>query len=102
MQLLLHARNGIVPSKLDTRHSGLCEVTEMRGVLLSPGKFDTQRIFIANHNSFRRSTIARNGIIQVAAARAAPLLQILHSAPPLTAQAFQQLTLHAVSTVLVP
>ena len=71
VRVLLHARNRNMPSKLDTQYFGLCEVTEIRGALLTLRELDTQRIFNANHDSVRRSTIARAAAPPVPAVRAA-------------------------------
>ena len=59
MRILLNARSRNVLSKLDTQYSSLCEIVEVRGALLTLSELDTQRIFRANHDSVRRSTIAR-------------------------------------------
>ena len=52
--VILHARNRNLPSKLNMKYSGLCEVTEVRNALLILRELDTQRIFTANHGSVRR------------------------------------------------
>ena len=48
-----------VPSKLNPKFSGLCEVLEVRGPVLKLRELDTQRVFTANHDSIRRSTLQR-------------------------------------------
>ena len=82
VRVLQHARNRNAPSKLDIEYSGLCEVLEVRGVLLTLREFDTRRVFTANHEAVRRSTIPRAAAAQVHAARAAPLPPILRVAHP--------------------
>ena len=72
---LQHARNCNAPSKLDTKYSGLCKVLEVRGALLALLELYTRRVFIANHDAVRRSTMSRAATPQVPAARAASYLQ---------------------------
>lgn len=68
---MLHVRFRNVLSKIDAQYSGLCKVVEVRGTLLTLRELDTQRIFTANHDSVRRSTIARPAMPPLPAARAA-------------------------------
>ena len=67
MRILLNARSRNVLSKLDTQYSSLFEIVEVRGALLTLSELDTQRIFTANHDSVRRSTIARPAVAPVPA-----------------------------------
>ena len=50
-----------VPSKLNAKYSGLCEVLEVRGPVLTLRELDTQRVFTVNHDSVRRSTLSLAG-----------------------------------------
>ena len=59
VRVLLNARNCNVLSKLNMQYLGLYEVTEVRGPLLTLRELDKQRIFTANYDSARSSTIAR-------------------------------------------
>ena len=59
VRVVQHARNPNVPSKLDAQYSGLCEVLEGRGALLTLREHATQRVFTANHDAVRRSTMDR-------------------------------------------
>ena len=74
VRVLQHARNRNAPSKIDTQYSGLCEVLEVRGALLTLRELDTRRVFTANHDAVRRSTMPRAAAPQVPAARATPFL----------------------------
>ena len=103
VRVLQHARNRNVPSKLDTQYSGLCEVLEVSGPLLTLRELDTRRVFTANHDAVRRSTMWGAAAPQVPAARAAPLPPVLRAAhpplplvPPPQAQARLQPTQRAV------
>ena len=84
VRVILHARSRNVPSKLDAQYSGLCEVVEVRGALLTLRELDTQRVFTANHDSVRRSTVARPAVPPLPAARAAPLPPVPPVVPPRT------------------
>ena len=75
VRVLQHARNRNAPSKLDTQYSGLCELLEVRGALLTLRELDTRRVFTANHDAVRRSTMSRAAAPQIPAARATPFLQ---------------------------
>ena len=46
-----------VPSKLNPKFSGLCEVLEVRGPVLKLRELDSQREFTANHDAVRRSSL---------------------------------------------
>ena len=70
VRVVHHARNRNVPSKLNTQYSGLCELTKVRGALLTLRELDTQRILTGNYNSVRRSTISRPAPPLVPALRA--------------------------------
>ena len=59
VRVLLHTHHRNVPSKLDANYSGLCEVVESLGSLLTLRELDTQRVFTANHDAIRRSTVTR-------------------------------------------
>ena len=48
MRVLLNAHPRNVPSKLDAHYSGLCEIVDTRGSLLTLRELDTQRDFTAN------------------------------------------------------
>ena len=82
VRVLQHARNRNAPSKLDAQYSGLCEVLEVRGALLTLRELDTRRVFTANHDAVRRSTMSRAAAPQVPADRAAPLPPVLRAAHP--------------------
>ena len=82
VRVLIHARSRNLPSKLDTQYSGLCEVVEVRGALLTKRELETQRILTANHCSFRRSTIEYAAAPPVPDALAAPLPPLPRAAPP--------------------
>ena len=73
--VLQHARNRKVPSKLDTHYFFLCKMLEVRGALLILRELETQRVFTANHDPVRRSTMTRTAAPQVPAARATPFPQ---------------------------
>ena len=73
VRVLQQARNRNAPSKLDTQYTGLCEVLEIRGALLTLRELDTRRLFTANHDAVRRSMMSRAAAPQVFSARAAPL-----------------------------
>lgn len=73
LRVILHARSCNVPSKLDAQYSGFFEVVETRGMLLPLRKLGTQRIFTANHDEMRLSTIARLAAQLVFAARTAEI-----------------------------
>ena len=96
VRVLLHARNRTVPSTLDTQYSGLCEMTKVRGALLTLREVDTKRIFTANHDSVRLSTIARAAFFPLPAASTAPLPPMLRAAPYPAVQEPPQPALHAV------
>ena len=48
-----------VPSKLNPRFSGLCEVLEVRGPTLTLRELDTNKVFTASHDAVRASTLSR-------------------------------------------
>ena len=73
VRVLQHARNRNPTSKLDAQYSGLCEVVEVRGALLTLRDLDTRRVFTANHDAVRRSTMSRATAPQVPPDRAAAL-----------------------------
>ena len=86
VRVLQHARTHNAPSKLDTQYSGLCEILEVRGALLTLCDLDTRRVFTANHDAVCRSTMSRAAAPQVSAARTAflpPVLRAAHPVPPL-------------------
>ena len=102
VRVLQHGRNRNVPSKLDAQYSGLCEVLEVRGALLTLRELATQRVFTANHDAVRMSTMTRPAVPQAPQARAAPhpLMPRVapapsHNSPPCQAQAQPQLPTHA-------
>ena len=86
VRVLLHAHPRNVLSKLDTNYSGLCKVIETRGSLLTLRELDTQRVFTANHDAVRRSTVTRPAAPPAHAARAAPLHPVARAAPQLPPQ----------------
>ena len=57
VRVLQHERNRNAPSKLDAQYSGLCEVLEVRGSLLTLREIDTRCVVTANHDAVRRSTM---------------------------------------------
>ena len=75
VRMLLHACNCNVPSRLDTQYSVLCEVMQVSGALLTRRELKTQRIFTANYDAIRRSTMTRPAAPQVTVSRVAPLPQ---------------------------
>ena len=71
VRVLLYARNRNVLTKFDIQYSGLCEMLEVCGALLTLRELKTQRVFSANHDAVRLSRIKRSAAPQVPAARAA-------------------------------
>ena len=57
VRVLVHTHPHGVPSKLNAKYSGLCEVVEVRGPTLTLRELDTQRIFTASHDAVRASTL---------------------------------------------
>ena len=57
VRVLVHTHPHGVPSKLNAKYSGLCEVLEVRGPTLTLRELDTQRIFTASHDAVRASTL---------------------------------------------
>ncbi len=57
VRVLVHTHPHGVPSKLNAKYSGLCEVIEVRGPTLTLRELDTQRIFTASHDAVRASTL---------------------------------------------
>ena len=76
------ARNSNEPSKLDAQYSGFCEVLNVHAALLIMREIATQRVFTANHNAIRRSTITLPAVSQLHAARVGSFPSILRAAPP--------------------
>ena len=60
VRVIQHTHPGGVPSKLAQRYSGLCEVVQVRGPVLTLRELDTLRVFTANHDVVRRSTLELN------------------------------------------
>ena len=102
VRVLLHSRSRNVPSKLDAQYSGLCEVVEIRGTLLTLRELDMRRILTANYDSVRRSTIARPAVPPAPAARAAPLPLILRAVPQAYHVIQQQPAPHAPVLQAIP
>ena len=82
LRVLLHSRSRTAPLKLEPQYSGLCEVVEVRGSILTLRELDTHRVFTANHDSVRRSTLVRPAAPPFAPPRAAPLPPLPRAAPP--------------------
>ena len=59
VRLIQHTYPTGVPSKLNPKYSGLCEVLEVCGPILTLRERDTQRIFTANHDSVRASSLSQ-------------------------------------------
>ena len=57
VRVLVHTHPHGVPSKLNAKYSGLCEVIEVRGPTLTLRELDTQRVFTASHDAVRASTL---------------------------------------------
>ena len=57
VRVLHHGRHFGAPSKLDAPYSGLCEVLEVKGPVLTLRKLDSQRVFTASHDAVRLSTL---------------------------------------------
>jgi hypothetical protein len=57
VRALVHTHPHGVPSKLNAKYSGLCEVLEVRGPTLTLRELDTQRVFTASHDAVRASTL---------------------------------------------
>ena len=51
VRVIQHTHLGGVPSKLAQRYSGLCEVVQVRGPVLTLRELDTLRVFTANHDA---------------------------------------------------
>ena len=81
VRVLLHSRSRTAPSKLELQYSGLCEVVEIRGSILTLRELDTHRVFTANHDSVRRSTVVRPAAPPPRPPRAAPLPPVPRAAP---------------------
>ena len=97
VRVLQHPRNHNVPSKLDAQYSGLYKVLEVRGALLTLRELATQRVFTANNDAVRRSTMTLPAVPQAPQARSAPTPPMPrvatpppHNAPPCQAQAEPQ------------
>ena len=59
VRVIQHTHPTGVPSKLNPKNSGLCEVLEVCNPILTLRERDTQRIFTANHNSVRASSLSQ-------------------------------------------
>ena len=57
VRVLVHTHPHGVPSKLNAKYSGLCEVIEVRGPTLTLRELDSQRVFTASHDAVRASTL---------------------------------------------
>ena len=66
------AHSRAVPSKLDARYSGLCEVFEVRGPTLTLRELSTRRVFTANHDAVRKSTLTKPAAAPARPQTAAP------------------------------
>ena len=62
VRVIQHTHPGGVPSKLAQRYSGLCEVVQVCGPVLTLRELDTMRVFTANHDAVRRSTLELNRV----------------------------------------
>ena len=51
-----------MPSKLNPKFSGLCEILEVRGPTLTLRDLDTNKVFTASHDAVRVSTLSRPAI----------------------------------------
>ena len=100
VRVLLNAHPCNVPSKLEVNYSGLFEVVETPGSLLTLRELDTQRVFTANDDAVRRSTVMRPAVPPTTpAARTAPLPPVVRAAPQLPPQQTAYPSLPAPSTV---
>ena len=59
VRVLQHAHPYGVPSKLNPKFSGLCEILEVRGPTLTLRELDTDKVFTASHDAIRASTMSR-------------------------------------------
>ena len=59
VRVIQHTHPYGVPSKLNPKFSGLCEILEVRCPTLTLRKLDTDKVFITSHNSVRASTLSR-------------------------------------------
>ena len=82
VRVVQHARNRNVPSKLDAHYSGLCDELEVRSAMLTLRELTTQRVFTANHDAVRRSTMTRAAAPQVPAVHAGLLPPPVCAGPP--------------------
>ena len=57
VRVVQHTHSRDTPSNLAPKYSGLWEVLQVRGPVLTLREIDTQRTFTANHDSVRRSTL---------------------------------------------
>ena len=48
-----------VPSKLISKYSGLCEVLEIRGPVLTLRELDSRKVFTAHHDAVRSSLLSQ-------------------------------------------
>ena len=55
VRVLQHGRHFGAPSKLVPPYSGLCEVVEIKGLVITLRELDSQRLFTANHDAVRLS-----------------------------------------------
>ena len=56
VRVVQFAHSRAVPSNLDARYSGLCEVLEVRGPTLTLRELSTRQVFKPNHDALRKST----------------------------------------------
>ena len=72
VRVLQHGRHLGAPSKLVSLYYGLCEVVEVRGPVLTLRELDSQRIFTANHDAVRLSSLRPPRLAPVNGAPPAP------------------------------
>ena len=59
VRVVQHTHPYGVPSKLNSKFSGLCKVLEVRGPTLTLRKLYTNKVFTASHDAVRTSTLSR-------------------------------------------
>ena len=59
VRVVQHTHLYCVPSNIYPKFSGLCEVLEVRGPILTLRELDTNKVFTASHDAVRASTLSR-------------------------------------------
>ena len=57
VRVIQHTHHSGVPAKLNPKYSGFSEILEVRGPILSLQELNTRRVFTANHDSVRSSSL---------------------------------------------